>query len=141
MIIIRLSNADLFIVSPGRITPSITEKLQEIGSVKYVVSPNKIHNLGMRGFKIAYSDCKLFASPGLEERCPDIKFHATLTDNAEPQWNDEIRQLTIKGNSFFSEVFFLHKPSKVINSNIYQFLKYSIIHDFIFFFFPLLHRL
>mmetsp|Transcript_2970 Transcript_2970/g.10420 ORF Transcript_2970/g.10420 Transcript_2970/m.10420 type:complete len:329 (-) Transcript_2970:44-1030(-) len=114
MVVIRLQDGSLFVHSPTWLDEDVKTELAALGTVKYVVSPNKIHNQCMAQWGEEFPDCRLYASPGLVERRPDVKFYATLGDEPEPEWADEIDQAIVYGNSFFQEVLFFHKATGVL---------------------------
>lgn len=49
--------------------------------------------MAMPGWIRAFPNAKVFASPGLPERRKDIKFDATLTDEPEAAWANELDQV------------------------------------------------
>ena len=79
-----------------------------------MVAPNKIHNQALHEYATYYPNAKIFASPGLPERKPDINFEAVLKDEPEQEWKNDIEQTLTKGNVFFSEAIFYHKASKTL---------------------------
>lgn len=114
MSVVQLTNGALAIISPLILTEQMAAELAAIGPVEHVLSPNKIHNQGLESFAKAFPNAQIWASPGLEERRPDLKFVGTLGDVAHDEWGDFMDQLTTKGNVFFSEVVFFHKASKTL---------------------------
>ena len=70
------------------------------------VSPNKIHSMAMPGWIRAFPNAKVFASPGLAERRKDIRFDATLTDEPEAVWSDQLDQVRTRKSRTC-----LHRPA------------------------------
>ncbi|MBY7734187.1 DUF4336 domain-containing protein [Francisella philomiragia] len=114
MTIIRLENNDLFIHSPIKADSELISQVSEIGNVKFLISPNKIHHLFLQDWAKIFPDAKIYASPGLRDKRKDIDFKADLKDSPEPEWQDEIDQLIFKGSRVMQEVVFFHKPSKTL---------------------------
>ena len=56
----------------------------------------------------------IYASPGLEERRPDINYAGVLKDEPENEWKEDLDQILTKGNVFFSEAIFYHKMSRTL---------------------------
>lgn len=114
MAVIRLPDGALAVISPLVLNHALAHSLHELGPVRHILSPNKIHNQGLKSFAQAYPQARIWAAPGLVERRPDIAFSGTLDDTAHDDWAGVMDQLTTKGNAFFSEVVFFHRPGKTL---------------------------
>jgi hypothetical protein len=111
MTVVRLGSGELLLHSPTRLDDETRRELDRIGPVSFVVSPNKIHHKAIGDYLDAYPGARVFASPGLPERRTDLEFHGVLGDEPEPAWARDLDQAVTQGNSFFSEVVFLHRKS------------------------------
>jgi hypothetical protein len=60
-VVIRLDDGSLFVISPIQLTPNIRADVDELGAVKYLVSPNHLHHLYLGDWSQAYPDAKLYA--------------------------------------------------------------------------------
>jgi len=109
-----LSDGRLFVHSPTRLDPETRAKLDELGPVAFVASPNKIHNQAIGEYAQAFPEARILASPGLPERRPELRFDAVLGDKPDPAWEADLDQALTAGNCFFSEVVFLHRASKTL---------------------------
>ena len=114
MTVVRLCNGDLWIHSPEKINNDLKEELSNIGKVKYLISPNKLHHLFLQEWIDAYPTAKKYSSPGLSKKRKDIKFDAELTDKAEEEWNDDLEQVIFRGSPAMEEVVFFHKQSATL---------------------------
>ena len=114
MAVIKLTDESLLIYSPISLNTDIQRQLAQLGSVSCVISPNKIHNQALEDYETFYPEAKIFASPGLLERKPNIKYARVLNDEPEKEWKEDIDQVLTKGNVFFSEAIFYHKLSKTL---------------------------
>jgi hypothetical protein len=114
MAVSRLDGDALWVCSPLPMTDEIGDVLQGLGRVAHIVSPNKIHNQGLDGFHRRYPEAKLWASPGLTERRPELDYAGVLTDEPEAVWSEYIDQRLTEGNSFFSEAVFFHRASRTL---------------------------
>jgi hypothetical protein len=114
MTVVRLSGSRLFVHSPVPLDTSLRRDLDRLGEVAFVVSPNKIHHLSIGDYIDAYPRAKVFASPGLPERRPDLAFAGVLGDQPEPGWTAELDQAAIRGNVFFTEIVFFHRASRTL---------------------------
>lgn len=111
--VIDLGGGELFIHSPVQITAAGLLKALP-GQVKYIVSPNKLHSLFLGDWKQAFPQAKLYAPPGLKAKLSDLSFYKELSDEAEPEWRDVLKQKVIRGSWFMSEVVFFHEPSETL---------------------------
>ncbi len=114
MTVIRLDADRLFIHSPIKPTPELRQQVEKLGEVAFLVSPNKIHHLFMGDWAKRFPGAKLYASPGLAARRPDLAFDHELGDAPEPEWSDEIDQLIFKGSRAMDEVVFFHKKTRCL---------------------------
>jgi hypothetical protein len=111
MTVATLSGSRLFVHSPVALDASTRRDLDRLGDVAFIVSPNKIHHLSIGDYVDAYPKARVFASPGLPERRPDLTFDGVLGDRPDPAWAAELDQAEMRGNVFFSEIVFLHRAS------------------------------
>jgi len=114
MTVVRLSDSRLLVHSPVALDIAIRRDLDRLGDVAFLVSPNKIHHLALGEYIDAYPQARVFASPGLPERRPDLRFNGVLGDQPDPAWAAELDQAEVRGNVFFSEIVFLHRASRTL---------------------------
>ncbi len=114
MAVSRLDGDALWVCSPLPMTDEIARTLDALGRVAHIVSPNKIHNQGLSSFCARYPHAKLWASPGLPERRPELEYAGVLTDEPEVAWAEHLDQRVTEGNAFFSEVIFFHRASRTL---------------------------
>jgi hypothetical protein len=111
MAIIRLSNGELFVWSPIAFTPTVRTAVDDIGPVRFLVSPNPIHHLFLGEWKEAYPNASLCAPPGLRQKRRDLAFDTDLGDTADPAWAAEIDQVLVRGSFAMTEAVFFHHAS------------------------------
>ena len=111
--IIDLGEGELLIHSPVQIAAASLLKTLP-GHVKYIVSPNKLHDLFLDDWQKAIPDAKLYAPPGLKTKRPDLFFYKALADEPEPEWRGVLKQKIVQGSWFMSEVVFFHEPSRTL---------------------------
>ena len=114
MAVSKLDGDALWVWSPLPMTEEIAGTLDDLGRVAHIVSPNKIHNQGLDSFHIRYPDAKLWASPGLRERRPELEYAGVLADRPEAAWSEHVDQRLTAGNAFFSEAVFFHRASRTL---------------------------
>src|SRR5262245_58729840 len=83
MAAIRMRDGSVFVWSPISLTRQLREDVEALGTVRYLVSPNRLHHLFLGEWKEAYPEARLYASPGLRNKRRDLPFDADLDDRAD----------------------------------------------------------
>jgi hypothetical protein len=112
MTLVRLTDGGLWVCSPVRLDGDLRAAVERLGTVRHLVSPNKIHHLYLGEWAQAWPEAKLYAPPGLAKRRPDLKFAAELSDQPEAAWGADIDQVIFRGSFAMQEVVFFHRPSR-----------------------------
>jgi len=71
---IKLANGDVWVLASTTLDKSTKEKIDEMGSVRYIVAGNTEHNLFLGEFKTAYPHAKLIGTEPLVAKRNDLKF-------------------------------------------------------------------
>ena len=111
MTVVRLGDGTLWVCSPIALTDTLTDEMKALGQLRYLVSPNKIHHLYLGQWAQAWPEARLFASPGLKRRRPDLRFDAELGDQPDSAWANDIDQVIFHGSFAMQEVVFFHRAS------------------------------
>ncbi|WP_226889994.1 DUF4336 domain-containing protein [Nostoc sp. MG11] len=118
MTIVRLHNGELWCHSPIELTQALKTEIDTLGSVRHLISPNKIHYAHISTWAKAYPEAIAWASPGVRERAAQqkiqVNFNANLADAPPSQWANEIDQLIFRGSRFMDEVVFFHRKSATL---------------------------
>lgn len=116
MTVIRLESGELFIHSPIELNDKIKAEIDPLGSVKHLISPNKIHYWWIDQWAKAYPDAIKWASPGSQNAAAQQGWHfdRDLTDTPDKAWSNDIDQLIVTGSRLLEEVVFFHKPSRTL---------------------------
>jgi hypothetical protein len=114
MTICRLHNGDLWVHSPIRPDEALRQQIDALGTVRFIVAPNKLHHLFMLDFLACYPNARVFGSPDLPSKRPDIPFDGVLGDQSEPGWAADLDQVPIRGNIYLDEVVFFHRNSRTL---------------------------
>jgi Domain of unknown function (DUF4336) len=121
MTVMALPNQDLVVVSPIAPTPQLTESLDLIGTVRYIIAPNLYHHLFAQDFADRYPTAEFWAVAGIAKKRPDLKPSKLLTESSGEIGSDILylnfpafRVLDRQGNMPFNEYLFLHRPSKTL---------------------------
>ena len=111
MAVIRLSGGGLFVWSPVALTAALKDEVDALGSVRFLVSPNRLHHLFLQDWTHAYPQARLYAPPKLQKKRRDLRFDAELGEQPEPEWSSDIDQVLVLGSSL-TEVVFFHRASR-----------------------------
>lgn len=111
-VIARLSNGDLWIWSPVKLTAALQREVNDLGPVRHLVSPNKLHHLYLAEWKSAYPAARLWGPQSTIRKRPDLRFSEALQDKPPPAWAADIDQAWFRGSFFMDELVFLHRPSR-----------------------------
>jgi hypothetical protein len=113
MTVIRLEDGSLFVHSPVALDASLSEALEGVGTIRYVVAPNRFHHLYIG----QYAGCpgaELYAAPGVPQKQPDVSFRAELRDDPPSGWAGEIDQVFVRGYPLHNEVCFFHRATRTL---------------------------
>ena len=114
MTVIRLADGGLFLHSPVRLDGETRAALDALGPVRAVVAPSLVHHFFVGDYVAGYPAARVFAAPGLPDKKKDVAFHASLDDEAPPEWRGEIEQHVFRGAFRMNEVVFFHPASRTL---------------------------
>lgn len=112
MALARLSDGSVWVWSPVALTPELADRVDAIGPVRYIVSPNKLHHLFLREWAEHWPEARLYAPPGLARKKPALHFDAELGDEPIPSWAADLDQVVFRGSFAMAEVVFFHRASR-----------------------------
>ena len=117
MTVVRLGNGDLFIHSPIAFEPALADRLQAMGTVRHLVSPNQFHYAHIGEWSRAFPGAVAWASPRARKRARsrgiDVHFDRDIGIEPPEEWRAEIDQTAVPGG-IFGEIVFFHKESKTL---------------------------
>lgn len=118
MAVVCLERGGLFLWSPTAPTESLRARIDDLGPVRHLVSPNKLHYAHIAAWKRAYPDATAWASPGVRERAAsqgvDVTFDADLDGEPDPAWREDLDQLVFRGSRLLEEVVFFHRKTRTV---------------------------
>ena len=114
MVVVRLSDGDLFVWSPIPLSPPMRREVDKLGPVRHLVAPNLLHHLFLAEWKSAYPEARLYAAPGLRRRRGDLTFDCDLVDTPNPRWAADLDQVLMRGSVAMTEVVFFHHRSRTV---------------------------
>lgn len=117
MTVVRLVNGDLLLHSPIAFDPGLAKQIEDLGTIRHLVSPNQFHYAHIGEWARAYPQAIAWASPGVRKRARarriDINFAKDLTEQPPPEWAGEIDQVLVPGG-VFKEFAFFHRASRTL---------------------------
>jgi hypothetical protein len=81
-VIARLESGYLWVWSPIKLTSGLRAAIDGLGTVRHLVSPNKLHHLYLPEWKAAYPGAALWGPQSTIKKRPDLSFRDALKDNA-----------------------------------------------------------
>jgi hypothetical protein len=114
MTVVRLADGGLWLHSPVPMTTSTRARMQELGEVKFIVAPNKMHHLFVGEHVAAYPQAQLLGAPGLAAKRPDLSSLRELGASAEPAWQPDLEQVFFDGIPLGNETAWFHVPSRTL---------------------------
>ncbi len=114
MVVVRLSDGDLFVWSPIPLSLPMRREVDKLGPVRHLVAPNLLHHLFLAEWKSAYPEARLYAAPGLRRRRGDLTFDFDLVDAPNPRWAADLDQVLMRGSVAMTEVVFFHYRSRTV---------------------------
>jgi hypothetical protein len=112
MTVIRLQDGSLWLHSPTAWDETLSNALAELGTVRFLVAPNRLHYWWIGDWKMRFPQARSYAAPDVrnDARGRFQGFDADLLDQAPPEWNGEIAMAPLVG-SYMTELEFLHRPT------------------------------
>src|SRR3954447_24071484 len=115
MAVARLAGGALWVHSPAPLDDALRRALKELGDVRWVVAPNRLHgHLSMGDYRGAFPHARLIAAPGLPERRRDLRFDAVLGEGIDPAWAPALDQEPLRGHRWTPETLFHRRPSRTL---------------------------
>ena len=114
MTVLRLPGRSLLLHSPVQLDASLSQALREVGAVKWLLGPSKVHHLFLGDYLKAFPDAALCGAPGLAEKRRDLAFQHVLAPPLPPGWPEGVKLQLVEGAPLMNEVALLHAPSRTL---------------------------
>ena len=72
MTVLRVPGRRLFVHSPIPLTEELHTQVSGLGSVNWIVAPNRFHHLSAGEWRDAFPQAQLLVAQGLEKKRPDL---------------------------------------------------------------------
>jgi hypothetical protein len=114
MTVVRFGDGRLWIHSPVRFDEAVAGQLRSLGTVAWIVAPNRMHHLFAGHAQRMFPDAVLYGAPGLAAKRPDLAGLVELGDAVPPEWAADLDQVCIRGVPLVNEVAWFHKASQTL---------------------------
>lgn len=114
MTVCRFRSGALWVHSPVAPDEALVAALRELGPVRWVVAPNRLHHVWAADFARALPDAEVHVSAGLPARRPDLRHDGVLGDAPAPGWADELDQTCVTGQRWLDEAVFLDRAARTL---------------------------
>jgi Domain of unknown function (DUF4336) len=114
MTVVRFEDGRLWLHSPVRFGEAVAEQLRGLGTVAFIVAPNRAHHLFAKHAQRMFPQAALYGAPGLAAKRPDLAGMVELGDTVPAEWRQDLDQACIRGMPFVNEVAWFHKASATL---------------------------
>ena len=135
---IKLANNDLILYNPTPLDPETKQKLDQLGTVKYIVAPSLVHHVYLDPYHTAYPNAKLVGPEGISDKKKmsfvELKDGSVSTANdAMVGWLPDV-QCQYFPDFTHKEIMLFHQPTKTLFVgdmlwNLPATEQYSAVHD------------
>lgn len=110
MVVVRLSNGQLWVHSPIALTDSQANALEALGEVAYLVAPNRFHHLFLEAAREKFPSAKVHVSQALLKRSATP--HDGVLGQPQPSdWQGVVQGIEVQGIPDLGESVFFHEPT------------------------------
>jgi hypothetical protein len=114
MTIVRLADGGIWVHSPTELTAELRAEIQELGPVRHLIAPNRIHYWWLGDWQRAFPAALAHGAPGVRGRLAGRAIVLRdLTDQPAPEWAGQIDQLLVRGG-YLTEAVFFHRASRTL---------------------------
>jgi hypothetical protein len=113
MTAIRLSSGSIVLHSPIKMSDQLVEQIQQLGSVDFIVAPNRFHHLFVLDAVKQFPSSELYLADGLEKKRRDIKNYQYLS-RPPAAWAEELQVFKYEGVPKLGEYVFYHYESRTL---------------------------
>jgi hypothetical protein len=111
MTVVRLPDGALWLHSPIAPAPALRAALDALGTVRWIVAPNRMHHLFAGAWQAHYPQAELWGAPGLAAKRPDLPQLRSLNQALPAAWRSVLAMQFFAGIPILHECVWLHLPS------------------------------
>lgn len=127
-VIIRLPGGALWVWSPVPPDDRLVTEVAKLGPVAHLVSPNKLHHLGLADWQATFPAAQLWGVPSTVRKHRDFHFAGVLDDRPPTAWSGVLEQVMFRGSPLLDEMMFFHRPSRTV---LLADLSEALSHEFL----------
>ncbi len=101
MIVVRLHDGSLWVNSPIEISRDEARQLTELGPVRHLIAPTRMHAWRLERWAAFFPNAKLWTP-------------ANLGDEPPAEWRNDLDQVVFRGNALLDEIEFFHASSRTL---------------------------
>ncbi len=113
-VVVRLESGDIWVWSPIRISEELAQAVENLGPVRHLVSPNKIHHFFLSEWQQRFPEALLWGPASTIKKRDDLDFQKPLNGEPPRFWGNEFEQFHVEGSLAMDEVLFLHKQTSTL---------------------------
>jgi hypothetical protein len=115
MCIVRLPDRSLFVHSPTPLNPSLKRQVESLGSVRWLIAPNRLHYSWIPEWKREFASAHVYLAPGVREHAKrDLEFQSfDLNADEGYAWDEHIGTLPVRGD-YLTEMVFFHRQTRTL---------------------------
>ncbi|HYB98327.1 MAG TPA: DUF4336 domain-containing protein [Candidatus Limnocylindrales bacterium] len=114
MTVVRTQRRQLLVHSPVALDDQLRRHLDKLGTVRWVVAPNRFHHLWVTDWKRAYPAAALWVARGLPQKRPDLPAYEVLGPMLDAPWSPDLEHELVAGVPAMNEVVFFHAASRTL---------------------------
>src|SRR3954471_8249184 len=113
MAVLRLSDGELLVYSPLRLTPGRRTAIEALGRVTHLYAPNLGHHSWIGEWAAAFPSARVHVPPGLSKKRRELRVDRVEGEAPEPAFEGTIDEIRIEGCRL-GETALLHRPSRTL---------------------------
>lgn len=130
MVVLRLGTDRLWVWSPIALTPELRAQVDQLGTVAWLVSPNKLHHLYLGEWQQGYPRAELWGPPSVIRKRDDLTFTGVLGEAPPAAWAGELDQVWFHYSLLLDEVIFFHRASRTaVLADLSENFSDAFLHD------------
>ena len=114
MTVVRLPGRQLLLHSPVPLDGSLRRQIDALGTVAFIVAPNRMHHLFLAPCAAAFPGAAVYGPPGLRTKRPDVAALRALPAGDLPAWQPALEHFAFEGIPAGSESVWFHRPSATL---------------------------
>jgi len=110
--VLRLDDGDLLLHSPAPLPVELAESLRALGTVRWLVVPNRFHHLGTPAASAQFPEAQVVGPASALDRNPALKLQVDIGELGERL--PELETLPLEGVPFLDETVLFHRSTQTL---------------------------